>query len=75
MKGASHPTNDVTLAESSVPSIRDVIDSVEASRRQFIQGGVSAAAVASVGGLTLGGLVNTVPVSYTHLTLPTNREV
>lgn len=60
MKGASHPTNDVTLAESSVPSIRDVIDSVEASRRQFIQGGVSAAALASVGGLTLGGLVNTV---------------
>jgi len=60
MKGASHPTNDVTLAESSVPTIRDVIDSVEASRRQFIQGGVSAAALASVGGLTLGGLVNTV---------------
>ena len=60
MKGASHPTNDVTLAESSVPSIRDVIDSVEASRRQFIQGGASAAALASVGGLTLGGLVNTV---------------
>lgn len=60
MKGASHPTNDVTLGESSVPSIREVIDSVEASRRQFIQGGVSAAALASVGGLTLGGLVNTV---------------
>ncbi len=60
MKGASHPTNDVTLAESHVPTIRDVIDSVEASRRQFIQGGVSAAALASVGGLTLGGLVDTV---------------
>lgn len=60
MKGSFHPTNDVTLAESSVPSIRDVIDSVEASRRQFIQGGVSAAALASVGGLTLGGLVSTV---------------
>ncbi|MBU0917510.1 PhoX family protein [Aquabacterium parvum] len=60
MKGASHPTNDVTLAESHVPTIRDVIDSVEASRRQFIQGGVSAAALASVGGLTLGGLVGTV---------------
>ena len=60
MKGSFHPTNDVTLAESSVPSIRDVIDGVEASRRQFIQGGVSAAALASVGGLTLGGLVSTV---------------
>ena len=60
MKGASHPKNDVTLAESSVPSIRDVIDSVEASRRQFVKSGLSATALASVGGLSLGGLVSTV---------------
>ena len=60
MKGASHPKNDVTLAESSVPSIRDVIDSVEASRRQFVKSGLSATALASVGGLSLGGLVGTV---------------
>jgi len=60
MKGASHPKNDVTLAESSVPSIRDVIDSVEASRRQFVKSGLSATALASVGGLSLSGLVSTV---------------
>jgi uncharacterized protein len=60
MKGASHPTNDVTLAESSVPSIRDVIHSVEASRRQFVKSGLSATALASVGGLSLSGLVSTV---------------
>jgi len=60
MKGASHPTNDVTLSQSSVPSIREVIDTVETSRRQFVKTGLSATALASAGGLTLGGLVNTV---------------
>ena len=60
MKGSFHPTNDVTLGESSAPTIRDVIANVDPSRRKFIQGGVSAAALASAGGLTLGGLVNTV---------------
>ena len=60
MKGLSHPTNDVSLNPSSNSSIRDVIDRVDSSRRHFIQGGVSAAALASVGGLTLGGLVETV---------------
>lgn len=60
MKGLSHPTNDVSLNPSSQSSIRDVIDRVDSSRRQFIQGGVSAAALASAGGLTLGGLVGTV---------------
>ena len=60
MKGLSHPTNDVSLNPSSQPSIRDVIDRVDSSRRHFIQGSVSAAALASAGGLTLGGLVGTV---------------
>ncbi|MBT9608427.1 MAG: PhoX family phosphatase [Pseudomonadota bacterium] len=69
MKGASHPTNDVTLSQSSVPSIRDVIDAVEASRRQFIKTGLSATALASAGGLTLGGLVNTVQAAPTPATL------
>ncbi|MDO9314298.1 MAG: PhoX family phosphatase [Burkholderiaceae bacterium] len=63
MKGVSHPTNDVSLNPSSSHSIRDVIDHVDASRRQFIQGGVGAAALASAGGLTLGGLVSTVQAS------------
>jgi len=60
MKGKSHPTNDVSLNPSSGHSIRDVIDHVDASRRQFIQSGVGAAALASAGGITLGGLVGTV---------------
>ncbi len=60
MKGASHPSNDVSLNPSSNPSIRDVIDAVDPSRRQFVKSGVGAAALASAGGLTLGGLVGTV---------------
>ena len=63
MKGVSHPTNDASLNPSSSHSIRDVIDQVDAGRRQFIQGGVGAAALASAGGLTLGGLVSTVQAS------------
>lgn len=60
MKGQSHPTNDLTLSSSGTPSIRDVIDRVDASRRRFVSGSVSAAALASAGGLSLSGLVNTV---------------
>lgn len=60
MKGVSHPTNDVSLNPSANESIHDVIGRVNGSRRQFIQGGVGAAALASAGGLTLGGLVQTV---------------
>lgn len=60
MKGASHPTNDVSLNPSTTPSIQDVIGQVQAGRRQFIKGGVGAAALASAGGLTLSGLVSTV---------------
>jgi hypothetical protein len=60
MKGKSHPTNDVTLSTSTSPSILDVIDQVNTSRRRFVQGGVGSVALASAGGLTLGGLINTV---------------
>ncbi|MBL8350655.1 MAG: PhoX family phosphatase [Burkholderiaceae bacterium] len=60
MKGHSHPTNDVSLNPSGNRSIRDVIDAVSTSRRQFVKGGVGAAALATAGGLTLGGLVSTV---------------
>ncbi len=60
MKGSSHPTNDVTLAASSSPSIREVMGNVEASRRQFLRSSIQTAALASMGGLTLGGLVETV---------------
>mgnify|MGYP002784650303 CR=1 FL=1 len=60
MKGKSHPTNDVTLNPSRNESIFDVIGRTDPSRRRFIQGGVGATALATAGGLTLGGLVSTV---------------
>ena len=69
MKGASHPTNDVSLNPSSTPSIHDVINQVDASRRQFVKGGVGAAALASAGGLTLSGLVSTVQAAPAPATL------
>jgi uncharacterized protein len=60
MKGSSHPTNDVSLNPSSNESIVDIIEQVSMGRRHFVRGGVSAAALASAGGLTLGGLVSAV---------------
>ncbi|MBC7941797.1 MAG: PhoX family phosphatase, partial [Chitinophagaceae bacterium] len=60
MKGKSHPTNDETLNPSGNTSIHDVIANVDMSRRSFVRSSVSAAALASAGGLTLGGLVSTV---------------
>lgn len=60
MKGNSHPKNDVTINPSGNESIRDVIEQVDPSRRKFMQTGLSAAALASAGGLTLGGLTRTV---------------
>ncbi len=60
MKGASHPTNDVSLNPSSNESIQDVIHRVAMGRRQFLKGGASAAVLATAGGLTLGGLVRAV---------------
>lgn len=60
MKGKLHPTNDVTINPSSNPSIHDVIESTDESRRRFIQGAASAGMLAAAGGITLSGLVNTV---------------
>ena len=60
MKGKSHPTNDRSLNVSGNPSILDVIDRVDASRRRFVQGGIGASALSAAGGLTLGGFVGTV---------------
>jgi secreted PhoX family phosphatase len=60
MKGQSHPTNDVSLNPSSNESIQEVISRVALGRRQFLQGGIGAAALASAGGLTLAGLLRTV---------------
>lgn len=56
MKGIRHPRNDETLNPSAAPGIHDVIAAVDPARRRFLQGGVGAAALASAGGLTLGGL-------------------
>jgi uncharacterized protein len=60
MKGDSHPTNDVSLNPSSNENIRDVIGRVDERRRLFVKGGFTATALASAGGLSLTGLVNTV---------------
>ncbi len=66
MKGSSHPRNDVTLNPSGNRSIHDIIDAVDSSRRQFVKGGAGAAALATAGGLTLGGLVGTVQATPSH---------
>lgn len=60
MKGNSHPRNDRSLNPSGNESILDVIDRVDAGRRNFVRGGVGAGALAAAGGLSLGGLVQTV---------------
>ncbi len=60
MKGKNHPTNDLTLNPSGNESIHDVIARIDPSRRRFLRGGVGGVALASAGGLTLGGLINTV---------------
>jgi len=72
MKGLSHPKNDVSLNTSSNESILDVIDRIDVSRRSFVRGGVSAGALAAAGGLSLGGLVQTVQaaVSAPGMTYP-----
>jgi hypothetical protein len=70
MKGQQHPKNDVSLNPSGNDSIHDVISRTDLSRRQFVRGGVSAGALAAAGGLSLGGLVQTVQAatvaSMTH---------
>ena len=60
MKGTQHPKNDVSLNMSGNESIHEVISRTDLSRRQFVRGGVGAGALAAAGGLTLGGLLQTV---------------
>ncbi len=60
MKGRNHPRNDVTINPSQNESIRDVADRLVASRRHFLKSSLSAAALASMGGVTLGGFMKTV---------------
>jgi secreted PhoX family phosphatase len=57
MKSPFHPRNDELLNDSGNASINDVIDQVDPSRRRFIGTGLGAATLASVGGLTLSGIV------------------
>jgi secreted PhoX family phosphatase len=56
MKGRSHPRNDVALNESNNESIRDVIAQVDAGRRTFLKGSISAAVMAAFGGVAMGTL-------------------
>ncbi len=71
MKGHQHPKNDLSLNMSGNESIHDVIDRTALSRRQFVRGGVSAGALAAAGGLSLGGLVQTVQAApASNLTHP-----
>jgi uncharacterized protein len=60
MKGVFHPQNDISLNRSANPSIRDVIEQTDPSRRRFIQGSVGSAALAAAGGLTMSGFVQSV---------------
>ena len=39
MKGKQHPKNDLSLNPSGNPSIHDVLQQVDTSRRQFVRGG------------------------------------
>ncbi|MBX9630098.1 MAG: PhoX family phosphatase [Burkholderiales bacterium] len=60
MKGKLHPTNDETINPSCNESIHDVIDRVDGGRRRFIQTGLSASALAALGGVSSLGLVRSV---------------
>lgn len=60
MKGITHPKNDIALSPEGGEHICDIIERVSVDRRSFLYSAVSSAALASVGGITLGGLVSTV---------------
>jgi secreted PhoX family phosphatase len=60
MKGKQHPSNEVTINPSANESIRDVIARTNVSRRHFVQTGVNAATLAAIGGVTMGGIIQTV---------------
>ena len=80
MKGKTHPNNDTSLNTSGNRSIVDVVAEVNASRRRFVQTGVGAATLASLGGVSLAGFSAavgaaparagsplTVPISFTPI--------
>ena len=50
-------------------------DRSPAIQREQLRSFMLTASTATVGGSVLGGALAMGPVSYTHLTLPTNREV
>lgn len=60
MKGQQHPTNEVTINPSGNESILDVISRANMSRRHFVRTGISATTLAALGGVTMGGIVQTV---------------
>ncbi|MBX3745823.1 MAG: PhoX family phosphatase [Verrucomicrobiae bacterium] len=60
MKGSHHPPNDLSLNPSANPSIRDVLAHTALSRRTFLQSTVSAPVLASLGGLTMKGILASV---------------
>jgi secreted PhoX family phosphatase len=56
VKGQHHPANDQTLNPSrDNPSIRDVIDAVDPSRRRLLKAGAGGGALALFGGVALAG--------------------
>jgi len=57
MKGIHHPRNDVTINPSGNESIHDVIGRTDPGRRTFLKTAVSASVLASLGGVSLSGLV------------------
>lgn len=58
MKGLHHPANDVPLNPSVLPSIREVIAQTHLSRRRFLHSAVRAPLLASLGGLTMKGILS-----------------
>lgn len=59
MKGIHHPKNDTTVNPSGNESVRELLDHAGLSRRKFVQLGVSAPTLAALGGVTTGGLIQT----------------
>ena len=60
MKGKQHPTNEITINPSGNDSIRDIIARTTIDRRHFVRTSINAATLAAVGGVTMGGIINTV---------------
>ncbi len=59
MKGPKHPKNDITINPSGNPSIYDVIDGIEATRRSFISTAGKASIAASLAGVYSSTIMHT----------------